>query len=99
MKEIIPLLEPSANYRLSEKELNDPYVILAAFVNGQTLEELRTELASLRLTTITEGYGNLDKEAKWLTVEYLDRLEKLVEVVFLLHNTRQDALINQGSSY
>lgn len=54
-------------------------VRLQKFFNGQTIEEVQSEIELLRETLITESYGELDKEDKWFLIEFIKRVADLVE--------------------
>lgn len=54
------------------------------FFNGDPIEKIRGDLEALRDTTITESYGELDKEDKWLIIDFFRRISNLVEATHLL---------------
>lgn len=73
-----PVLLPN-NQTISE------YVFLIQkFFNGDSIEKIREDLDNLRDTTITESYGELDKEDKWLMIELIHRISGLVDAAHLL---------------
>ena len=89
-----PRLHPPLQASTTSPEIKtDPAIGIRQFFNGNTLEEVFFELQNLRETTITESYGGLDKEDKWLMFAFFNRLEKLIEAVHVLHtnfeNTKQ----------
>ena len=57
---------------------------LHQFFNGDSIEKIRSDMDNLQNTTITESYGDLDKEDKWLLVDFLRRISNLIEVAHVL---------------
>ncbi|WP_127129867.1 hypothetical protein [Pseudoflavitalea rhizosphaerae] len=64
--------------------LSESLLQIRKFFNCDSIEKVRTDLEHLRDTTITESYGELDKEDKWLLIEFLRRIAGLVEAAHLL---------------
>ena len=54
------------------------------FLNGETIEKLKEDLHRLQDTTITECYGELDKEDKWLMVDFIRRMGNLIDLFQLV---------------
>ncbi|QEC41683.1 hypothetical protein [Pseudobacter ginsenosidimutans] len=70
---------------------SDPLLAIKQFFNGDPIEKVRADLENLRDTTITESFGDLDKNDKWLLVEFLQRISGLVEAANVI-NSSQAAL-------
>lgn len=62
----------------------NPIIGILQFFNGDSIHKIRSDLDNLRDTTITESYGDLDKDDKWLLIVFLQRISNLIEVVHLL---------------
>jgi hypothetical protein len=69
---------------LSPEVQANPLLGIQQFFNGDSLKKVRNDLDNLRDTTITESYGDLDKEDKWLSIDLIRRLANLVEVAHLI---------------
>ncbi|WP_127133246.1 hypothetical protein [Pseudoflavitalea rhizosphaerae] len=52
--------------------------------NGDSIEKIRSDMDNLQNTTITESYGDLNKEDKWLLIDFLRRISNLIEVAHVL---------------
>ncbi|WEK35149.1 MAG: hypothetical protein P0Y53_21885 [Candidatus Pseudobacter hemicellulosilyticus] len=78
----------------SKEEINPFNLAIANFVNGQSLEELKEELEHLKLTTITECYGELDKGKKWLLMDFFERLHELIPAAFYLNQKQLAIALN-----
>lgn len=63
---------------------SNPVIGIQQFFNGDPIDKIRSDMDNLRDTTITESYGDLDKEDKWLLIDFLRRISNLVEVAHLL---------------
>lgn len=50
------------------------------FFNGDTIDRVRNDLQLVFNTTITEAYGELDPEDKYMVVEFFRRIGNLIEV-------------------
>ncbi|QEC44153.1 hypothetical protein [Pseudobacter ginsenosidimutans] len=68
----------------NNETLSESLLQIQKFFNGDSIEKIRIDLEQLRDTTITESYGELDKEDKWLLIEFLRRIAGLVEAAHLL---------------
>lgn len=68
----------------NNQTITECVIQIQKFFNGDSIEKIREDLESLRDTTITESYGELDKEDKWLMIELLRRISDLVETAHLL---------------
>ncbi|QEC44569.1 hypothetical protein [Pseudobacter ginsenosidimutans] len=64
----------------------NPAIGIRQFFNGDSLHKVRADLENLRNTTITESYGDLDKEDKWLLVDFLRRIGILIELAHLINS-------------
>lgn len=73
--------------RLKKEEINNPHLGIRKFFDGENIEEVRERLEDLQQTLITEGYGELDSNDKWLTVEFLKRIGVLIESSYILHKS------------
>ncbi len=62
----------------------NPIIGILQFFNGDSINKIRSDLDNLRDTTITESYGDLDKDDKWLLIVFLGRISNLIEVAHLL---------------
>lgn len=71
---------------LPPEVLNNPRVGIEIFFSGNSLEEVKSDIEKLKETTITESYGDLDKEDKWNTMEMFRRLSFLVDVANFIRN-------------
>ncbi|WP_127125101.1 hypothetical protein [Pseudoflavitalea rhizosphaerae] len=65
----------------------NPAIGIRQFFNGDSLEKVRKDLEDLRDTTITESYGDLDKQDKWLLIDFLRRIGNLIELAHLINST------------
>jgi hypothetical protein len=72
-------------FNLSPDVQAQPIVGIQHFFNGESVEKIRLDLDKLKETTITESYGELDKDDKWLLVDFLRRIGNLIEVAHLLN--------------
>lgn len=66
-----PVVIPPEKLSLLSQSVNE-------FFNGESLEHTLTELNDLKITTITESYGELDKSDKWFVVDFFNRLHLLI---------------------
>lgn len=62
-----------------------PMIGIQHFFNGESVGKIRLDLDKLKETTITESYGDLDKDDKWLLVDFLRRIGHLIEIAHLLN--------------
>lgn len=51
---------------------------LQRFFNGDTIDHALSELDVLRETLITESYGELERNEKWLMIDFLRRIGNLI---------------------
>lgn len=71
-------------FMLSPEIQANPFIGLQQFFNGESIEQIRTELEKLKETTVTESYGELEKEDKWFMMDFFRRINNLVEVAYLM---------------
>lgn len=76
--------QPSSNFPFSSETQVNSIAGIQQFFNGDPIDKIRSDLESLRDTTITESYGELDKEDKWLIIDFFRRISNLVEATHLL---------------
>ncbi|WP_127133060.1 hypothetical protein [Pseudoflavitalea rhizosphaerae] len=72
------------NTSQSTQSLSNPIASIHQFFNGDSIEKIRSDMDNLQTTTITESYGDLDKEDKWLLIDFLRRISNLIEVAHVL---------------
>lgn len=60
---------------------------LQQFFNGDTIDHARQELDQLRDTLITESYGDLEREEKWLLIDFVRRVGNLIETAHTMYTT------------
>lgn len=80
-----------SDFTMAAEVQSDPLLAIKQFFNGDPIEKVRADLENLRDTTITESYGDLDKDDKWMLVEFLRRISGLVEAANVI-NCNQTAL-------
>ncbi|WP_127130721.1 hypothetical protein [Pseudoflavitalea rhizosphaerae] len=73
------------DFNLSPEVQAQPIIGIQHFFNGESVQKIRLDLDKLKETTITESYGELDKDDKWLLVDFLRRIGNLIEVAHLLN--------------
>lgn len=76
--------QSSATFHFSSETKANPIAGIQQFFNGDPIDKIRSDLDSLRDTTITESYGDLDKDDKWLIIDFFRRISNLVEATHLL---------------
>lgn len=73
------------DFALSPEIQEQPIIGIKQFFSGDSVEKVRMDLDQLKETTITESYGDLDKDDKWLLIDFLRRVGNLIEVAHLLN--------------
>ncbi len=74
---------------LSPEIQANPIIGIQQFFNGDSLEKVKQDLDNLRDTTVTESYGDLDKEDKWLLIDFIRRIANLVELAYIIRTKPQ----------
>lgn len=78
--------------RLKKEELDNPYLGIRKFFDGESIEEVRERLEDLQQILLTEGYGELESNDKWFTVEFLKRIGVLIEASYIFHKLYEKQL-------
>lgn len=60
------------------------------FFNGDSLEHALSELDLLRETLITENYGDLERNDKWLMIDFLRRIGTLINTAHCIFQVIQN---------
>ena len=91
----------SKQTKLSETSLQSELNVnlengLLRFFNGDTIEKIVGDLKHIEETTITESYGELDKDDKWQMIDFFRRLKSFIEGMHSLFMQTKNEFQNNG---
>lgn len=79
---------------LNEEEIADPALGIKKFLDGESIDEVRRHFEVLREAVLTESYGELEANDKWLLLNYMYRLETLIESAYIIDKTNTESKKN-----